>query len=121
MSQSPSFSDSCAASCQCSVRMTETEKDDPQIRQRVYVRMESGLMDQRVVGDHIIKCKRLFQMRPGSRKPAGKHQRSPHGQVTQDKPSGIVTLATQIQQVLSERLRPIQFAANRMIVGLPMG
>src|ERR1700682_3434493 len=100
MSQSASLGDCCIALCQCLVGKAETEKDVPKHRLRVYVGMESGLMDKRPVGDRIIKRKRLFEMRPGWRKPADKYQVSSRGGVTQNEPGGIVALTAQTQQIL---------------------
>jgi len=79
------------------------------------------VMGKRVVGGWIIKRKHLFQMRLGLRKPAGKHQGSTGGQVPQNEPAGIIALAAQTQQVLSEKLRPIEFSAESMIARLPKG
>src|SRR5277367_2065875 len=78
-------------------------------------------MDKRVVGDWIIKCKCLFQMRPGSQKPAGKHQVLPGGQVTQNESAGIVALIAEMQQILVQALRQIEFAADRVMLRLPIG
>ena len=41
--------------------------------------------------------------------------------MTQDDASGIVALAAQTQQILVQLLRKIQFAAIRVIAGLPIG
>ena len=60
---------------------------------------DCGLVDKGAVKDRIIKRKRLFEMRPRSRKPAGKHQGSTGGGVTQNEPGGIVPLAAQTQQI----------------------
>src|SRR5437899_3241373 len=78
-------------------------------------------MDKRVVGDRIMERKRLFQMRPGRRKPAGEHQVSTGGAVTQNEAGGIVALTAQMQQILGQTLRQVEFAAEQMIAGLPIG
>ena len=41
--------------------------------------------------------------------------------MTHYEPGGIVPSTAQMQQVLGERLRPVQFAAMRVIAGLPAG
>jgi hypothetical protein len=72
-------------------------------------------MDNRAVGDWIIKRKHLLQMRPGRSKPANPHQVSTGGVVTQNEPGGIVALPAQTQQILGEALRQIEFAAVPVI------
>ena len=42
----------------------ETQEDDPQIRLRCHLRVESGLVGKRGEGDRIVKPKRLFEVRP---------------------------------------------------------
>jgi len=78
-------------------------------------------MDKRAMGDWIIYRKRLFQMRPGQSKPAGKQQVSTRGKVTENEPGGILALAAQTQQILVQALRRIQFAAERVRSRLPIG
>src|ERR1700730_6661745 len=118
MSQSPSLGDGRIAPCQCLVRIAETEKDDPQERLRTYGGVESGLMGKRAMGIWIIKRQRLFEMRPGRRRPADMHQISTGAQVTQNEPAGIVALTAQTQQILGKALRQIEFAADRVITRL---
>src|SRR5262249_49904235 len=43
------------------------------------------------------------------------------GQVTQNKPTGIVAAAAQTKQIRIQTLRQIEFAAKRVIVRLPIG
>jgi hypothetical protein len=85
------------------------------------VRVGSGLLDKRVVGDRVIKRQRLFQMRPGWRKPAGKRQVITRGVVTQNEPSGIVALTAQTQQILGQALRQVEVATVYVIYRLPIG
>jgi hypothetical protein len=80
-----------------------------------------SVLDKRVVKGRIVKHKHLFQIRSGWSKPAGKHQRSPGGEVTQDQSRGVVALAAQTQQVLGQRPGQIEFAAVHMVEGLPKG
>jgi hypothetical protein len=77
--------------------------------------VDFGLMEKRVVGYWIINCKCLFQMRPGSHKPAGKHEVLPGGQVTQNETAGMVALPAETQQILVQALRQIEFAADRVM------
>jgi hypothetical protein len=65
MSHSPSFGDCGVALCQCLIRMTEAEQDNPQDRLCYHLRVDSDLMDKRAVRGGIIKGKRFFQMRLG--------------------------------------------------------
>src|ERR1700730_11636230 len=118
MSQSPSLVDGRIAPCQCLVRIAETEKDDPQERLRAYGGVESGLMGKCAMGIWIIKRQRLFEMRPGRRRPADMHQISTGGEVTQNEPAGIVALTAQTQQILGKALRQIEFASDRVITRL---
>src|SRR5437016_2508716 len=60
-------------------------------------------------------------MRSGWRKPAGKHQVSTGGGVTQNEPARIVALAAQTQQILVQAQRQIDFAAERVMERLPKG
>jgi hypothetical protein len=78
-------------------------------------------MDKRAMGDRIIKRKRLFQMRPGRSKPAGKHKVSTGGVVTQNQPGGIAALTAQTQQILVQAQRQIEFPTDHMITRLPIG
>src|SRR5262245_17285519 len=97
MSQPPSLGECCVALSQCLIRITETEKDDPQERRRRHLGVKSDLMDKGLVGDRIIKRKHLFQVRPGRNKSADKHQVSTRGQVTENEPGGVVPLTAQTQ------------------------
>src|SRR5215469_4912576 len=115
MSQLARFSDRCAAPCQCLVRKAETEKDNPQERPCCHMGVNCGLLEKRAVGDPIIKCKHLFQVRAGWRKPADKPQVSTGGGVSQKEPGGIVALTAQTQQILVQALRQIEFAAVGVI------
>jgi hypothetical protein len=81
--------------------------------------VDSGLTHERVMGGRIVKRKNRFEVRSGRGKAAGKHQVSTGGVVTHYEPGGIVPSTAQMQQVLGDRLRPIQFAAMRVIAGLP--
>ena len=121
MSQPPSLSDRCVGLCQCLVQEAETEKDEPQKTLQADARAEPNLMGERAVGDRIVKRKRLFQVRPGSRKPARVHHVSAGRQVAQDETDGIVALAAETQQILVQTLRPVEFATVYMIKGLPEG
>ena len=80
-----------------------------------------GLIDKRAVGDRIIKRKHLFEMRSRRRKLPGKQQVSTGAVMTQHHAGGIVALAAQPQQVLVQALRQIEFAAERVMAGLPIG
>src|ERR1700730_3993191 len=111
MSQSASLGDCWFALCQCLGWKAETEEVDSQDRLRVYVGVGCGVMDKRAVGDRIIKRNPRFQMRSGRRELAGNHQVSTGGQVTQNKPGGIIALAAQTQQILVRAQRQIEFAA----------
>ena len=51
------------ASRQCLVGKTPTEMDAPQERLRVYIRVDTSLIDKRAAGRGVIERKRLFQMR----------------------------------------------------------
>src|SRR5215471_13385747 len=82
--------------------------------------VEFGLKDKRAAGDQMIKPKCLFQMRPGRRKLADKHQISAGGVVTQNKRIRSVVLIAQTQQVLSQALRQIEFATEPMMARLPI-
>ena len=63
MSQLPGLGDCFVAPHQCLLGITETEKDNPHLRLCVYIWAMCGVMDQRAVGDRIIKHKSFFQMR----------------------------------------------------------
>jgi hypothetical protein len=78
-------------------------------------------MAKRGVEDRVIKRKRLFQMRSGRRKPAGKQQVSSERVVGQNEPSGIIALAAQAQQILVQAQRQIEFTAAHVITRLPVG
>src|SRR6202022_4541839 len=121
MSQPAAFSDCCGAPRQCLSRMTKTKQDNRQKRLRCNVRMDTGLPDKRVLRIQITKCQRLFQMRSGRGKPAGKHQVSPEGLVSQNEPVRIVALTAQTQQIFVQATRQMQFAANRVIKRLSIG
>src|SRR5215467_12255585 len=73
------------------------------------------------MGVRIVKREHRFEVRSGRGKAADPHQVSTAGVVTHYEPCGIVPSTAQMQQVLSERLRPIQFAAMRVIAGLSAG
>src|SRR5262249_17270492 len=105
MSQPPSLGDGRTTLCQCLVKIAETKQDNPKKALGEPLGVNSDLMAKRAVGHWIIKRKRLFQMRSGWRKPAGKHQVSTGGQVTQNEPGGIVALAAQTQQILGHAQR----------------
>src|SRR5271166_89284 len=79
------------------------------------------MTSKRAVGIGIIKRKPCLQMRSGWRKPAGKHQVSTGGGVTQNEPAGIVALTAQTQQVFVQAQRQIQFAAEHVMERLPKG
>src|SRR5215813_8052986 len=81
--------------------------------------MDSRLIDKRAAGKWIIKCEHLLDMRSTCCKPAGKPQGSDEGGVTQNQPGGIVTQMAETQQLLSVRLRQIEFAAEYMMERLP--
>jgi len=53
-------------------------------------------------GDRVIKRKRCFEMRPGGRKPAGKHQPCPHGAMTETQSDRIIAFPAQTQQLLGQ-------------------
>src|SRR5260370_28493234 len=78
-------------------------------------------MDERAAGGRIIKRKRLFQMRSRLRKPAGKHQVSTGGLVTENEAGCIVSLPAQPQQTLVQALRLVEFAADLVMERLPKG
>src|SRR6516165_6683544 len=78
-------------------------------------------MDERAVGNWIMKRKHLFKMRPGRLKPARMHQVATGGEVTQNEPSRIISLAAQTQQTLIQVQRQIQFATEHAIARLPIG
>src|SRR5271156_4345159 len=75
-------------------------------------------MDKRAVGDRIVECECLFQMRSRPRKTAHIHEGSTEGVVTQNETGRIVALTAQPQQIFSENLRPIKFVADRVIMRL---
>jgi hypothetical protein len=77
-------------------------------------------MEKRAVGDWIVKCKHLFQMRSGRRKLARKHQTRARGVVTENEPAGIVPLTAPAQQILGQALRQIEFASEHVIARLPV-
>src|SRR5215468_5714344 len=83
--------------------------------------MDSRLIDKPAAGRWIIKCEHLVDMQSACQKPAGKPQGSNEGGVTQNQPGGIVTQTAETQQVLSERLRQIEFATEQMMERLPKG
>ena len=119
MSQPPGLSDRCVALCQCSIGKAEPKQDNPQIRLGSHLEVDSDLMGKGAVGDWIIKRKRLFQVRPGGRKLADKHQVVTGGEVTQNEPGGIVALTAQTQQILIQAQRQVEFAPERVIARLP--
>jgi hypothetical protein len=73
------------------------------------------------MGVRIVKCEHRLEVRSGRGKAADPHQVSTAGVVTHYEPCGIAPSMAQMQQVLGERLRPIQFAAMCVIAGLPAG
>jgi hypothetical protein len=78
-------------------------------------------MDKRAVDARIMKRKRCLKMRPRWSEPARVHQGSTGGHVTQNEPGRIFALAAQIQQILVQAPRQIEFAANRVVARLPIG
>ena len=46
------------------VRITEAKQNNTQKSLRGYVGVNSSLIDKRAMGDGVIKCNYLFQMRP---------------------------------------------------------
>src|SRR6202045_2424717 len=121
MRQRQSLGDRRIALRQCLLRKAETEKCNPQLPLRSHLGVAPGLVDKRVVGNWIVKRKPRFQMRSGWSKPAGKHQGSAGGQMTQNEPGGIAALAAQTQQILVQTLRHVEFAAVYVIEKLPKG
>src|SRR5262245_34499897 len=107
MSQPPSLGYCRTTRRECLVWIPQTEKDQTRMAFRVYLGVETSLMDERVVGIGIIPCKHLFQMRPGRRKPAGKQQISTSGGMAENEPSGIAVLTAQPQKILVQALRQI--------------
>src|SRR6516225_2848591 len=117
MSQPSAFSARSIAPFRCLIGEAKTEEAHPQICQRVDLRVAN---DKRVARDQIIKRKRLFQMGPGLRKLADKHQICTKGAVTQNKRGRSVALIAPTQQVLGRALRQIEFATQPMIARLPI-
>ena len=74
ISQAARLGDGLVAFCQRLIRIAETEKDNPQKGSRVYVRVTTGVMNERAVRAWLIKRKRLLQMILGLRELAGKQQ-----------------------------------------------
>src|SRR5271157_5892062 len=121
MRQSPRLGNCLVALCQCLVGKAETKEDDPQSRLCCQLRVDSGLTHEREMGVRIVQREHRFEVRSGRGKAASKHQVSTGGVVTHYEPSGIVPSTAQMQQVLGERVRPVQFAAMRVIAGLTAG
>src|SRR5215831_603479 len=121
MRQSPRLGNCLAALCQCLVGKAETKEDEPQSRLGCQLRVDSGLTHEQVMGVWIVKCEHRFEVRSGRGKAPDPHQVSTRRVVTHYEPGGVVPSTAQVQQVLGERLCPIQFAAMRVIAGLPAG
>src|SRR6266566_1065032 len=60
-------------------------------------------------------------MRSGWPELAAKHQVSTGGAVTQNEAGGIIALPAQAQHIIVQALRQIEFAAEHVIAGLPIG
>src|ERR1700730_14728372 len=86
-----------------------------QDRLRVYVRVDSSLIDKRGVRGSVIERKRRFEVRLRRYQPAGKHQGSASGGVGQNKTGRIVALAAETQQILVHAQCQIELAADRII------
>src|SRR6516162_10567414 len=121
MRQSPRLGNCLVALCQCLVGKAETKEDDPQSRLCRQLRMDSGLTHERVMGVRIVKREHRFKVRSGRGKTADPHQVSTGRVVTHYEPGGIVPSTAQAQQILIQAQRYIQFAAMRVITGLPAG
>ena len=74
ISQAARLGDGLVAFCQRLIRIAETEQENPQEGLRVYVRVTTGVMNERAVRAWLIKRKRLPQMRLGLRELACKQQ-----------------------------------------------
>ena len=83
--------------------------------------MDSGLTHERVMGVRSVKRENRLEVRSGRGKAADPHQVSTGGVVTHYEPGGIVPSTAQAQQILIQAQRHIQFAAMRVIAGLPAG
>src|ERR1700758_2039299 len=117
MSQSPGVSARCGDPCKCLVREPETEKDDSQPRVHRSVGVNADLVDKGVVGNRITERKRIFEMRPRQRKPAGSHQVQTGGSVSENEPEPVVALTAHAQQFLVQSQGQVQFAAEYVIAG----
>ena len=121
MRQSPRLGNCLVALRQCLVGKAETKEDDPQSRLGCQLRVDSALTHERVMGVRIVKREHRFEVRSGRGKAADPHQVSTGGVVTHYAPGGIVPPTAQAQQILIQAQRHIQFAAMRVIAGLPAG
>jgi hypothetical protein len=109
------------APCQRLVGEAETKEDDRQSRLCCQLRVDSSLTHERVMTVRIVKRQHRFKVRSGRGKAADPHQVSTGRVVTHYEPGGIVPSTAQPQQILIQAQRYIQFAAMRVITGLPAG